>query len=186
MPLGQLRRYGIREAFSGICRWKMVSKVATIGTAGPRASRVAPIAARAGPLCSGASSPSSSIAATTSSSTSVGAAKRLPPSTTRCPTASVVPASPCSPSHPSTRSTAAPWSATSAARRVDPSAVARSTVARRPIPSTEPQARRSSASGDATGVSESRNFSDDEPQLIASTLKGGPPAPERRRAVFLC
>ena len=71
-------------------------------------------------------------------------------------------------------------------RRVDPSAVARSTVARRPIPSTEPQARRSSASGDATGVSESRNFSDDEPQLIASTLKGGPPAPERRRAVFLC
>lgn len=73
-------------ASGGSVRWKAVSNTATCGTPG-KASRATRTPARFTGLCSGASGASSSMAAITPSSTSTASRKRVPPCTTRCPTA---------------------------------------------------------------------------------------------------
>src|SRR5579875_532781 len=70
--------------------WKAVSKQATAGTSG-RTARVASRACRDGAWCNGARSPRARSSRSTAASTRTGPAKRVPPWTTRWPTASTAP-----------------------------------------------------------------------------------------------
>src|SRR5438132_6634448 len=82
--------------------WKAVSKAATCGTPGKRASAASMPAIAAG-LCSGASSASLAISSRTCASTSIASRKRVPPCTTRWPIAST------EPTWPSAEATSRSW-----------------------------------------------------------------------------
>src|SRR5207302_1525193 len=82
--------------------WNAVSKAATCGTPGKRASAASMPAIAAG-LCSGASSASLAISSRTCASTSIASRKRVPPCTTRWPIAST------EPTWPSAEATSRSW-----------------------------------------------------------------------------
>ena len=74
------------DAASGSVAWNAVSNAATCGRSGS-AARTAEIAASDRGWWSGASGDSASMAAMAASSSTTGATNRVPPWTTRCPTA---------------------------------------------------------------------------------------------------
>jgi hypothetical protein len=155
------------RATRGIRLWKVESKAAACGIFGPRASRTARIAASAGPLWSGASSASSSMALSASASRSAGPENRVPPCTTRWPTASNPPRRPEEPSKWIAWSAASPWSAVAVGCIVrSPPSLESSTLPCPPILSTIPRARDRSSST----TSKSSNFSVELPQLMVRIL----------------
>src|SRR5690349_16741550 len=126
-----------------------------------------------GPLCSGASSSSSVSDVTTAWSITVASAKRAPPCTMRCPTASMAPSPYASRNRASSSRTALEWSRRCSAPSVwfsptstDHVALGDDTLR------TAPRAHTVSGSWSATRASTSTtcSFTDELPQLRTSTF----------------